>query len=102
MALNHGVSLSFYFDDPEGHLIEVFWPTGVACRPCHGDPINLTLSEEALRTHMAELAIHSGAPWRERCDPAGYQRRKILASPARVVSKPRPIADHASPNYAYS
>ena len=23
MALNHGVSLSFYFDDPEGHLIEV-------------------------------------------------------------------------------
>ena len=102
MALNHGVSLSFYFDDPEGHLIEVYWPTGVACRPCHGDPINLTLSEEALRTHMAELAIHSVAPWRERCDPAGYQRRKILASPARVVSKPRPIADHASPNYAYS
>ena len=38
MALNHGVSLSFYFDDPEGHLIEVFWPTGVDCRPCHGDP----------------------------------------------------------------
>jgi catechol 2,3-dioxygenase-like lactoylglutathione lyase family enzyme len=25
MALNHGVSLSFYFDDPEGHLIEVYW-----------------------------------------------------------------------------
>ena len=42
MALNHGVSLSFYFDDPEGHLIEVYWPTGVACRPRHGDPIDLT------------------------------------------------------------
>jgi catechol-2,3-dioxygenase len=42
MALNHGVSLSFYFDDPEGHLIEVYWPTGVACRPRHGEPIDLT------------------------------------------------------------
>jgi catechol-2,3-dioxygenase len=41
MALNHGVSLSFYFDDPEGHLIEVYWSTGVACRPRHGDPIDL-------------------------------------------------------------
>jgi AraC-like DNA-binding protein/catechol 2,3-dioxygenase-like lactoylglutathione lyase family enzyme len=36
MALNHGVSLSFYFDDPEGHLIEVYWPTGAACRPGRG------------------------------------------------------------------
>ena len=49
MALNHGVSLSFYFDDPEGHLIEIYWPTGVACPPRHGDPIDLTLPEEALR-----------------------------------------------------
>jgi catechol-2,3-dioxygenase len=31
MALNHGSSLAFYFDDPEGHLVEVCWPTGVAC-----------------------------------------------------------------------
>ena len=62
MALNHGVSLSFYFDDPEGHLIEVYWPTGVACRPCHGDPINLTLPEEALRRHLAELGAGAGTP----------------------------------------
>ena len=62
MALNHGVSLSFYFDDPEGHLIEVYWPTGVVCRPCHGDPINLTLSEEALRRHLAELGAGAGTP----------------------------------------
>jgi catechol-2,3-dioxygenase len=57
MALNHGVSLSFYFDDPEGHLIEVYWPTGVACRPRHGEPIDLTLPEEALRRDVAELAM---------------------------------------------
>ena len=62
MALNHGMSLSFYFDDPEGHLIEVYWPTGVACRPCHGDPINLTLPEETLRRHPAELGAGAGTP----------------------------------------
>ena len=62
MALNHGVSLSFYFVDPDGHLIEVYWPTGVACRPRHGDPIDLTRSEEALRRDVAELAARAGAP----------------------------------------
>ena len=62
MALKHGVSLSFYFDDPEGHLIEIYWPTGVACPPRHGDPIDLTLPEEALRRDVAELAARAGAP----------------------------------------
>ena len=57
MALNHGVSLSFYFDDPEGHLIEVYWPTGVACRQPHVEPIDLTLSEEALQRQVRELAV---------------------------------------------
>ena len=28
-ALNHGVSLSFYFDDPAGNMVEVYWATGV-------------------------------------------------------------------------
>ena len=60
-ALNHGVSLSFYFDDPEGHLIEVYWPTGAACRPRHGDAIDLTRSEEALRRDVAQLAARAGA-----------------------------------------
>ena len=61
MALNHGVSLSFYFDDPEGHLLEVYWPTGAACRPLHGDAIDLTQSEEALRRDLAELTARAGA-----------------------------------------
>jgi len=56
MALNHGVSLSFYFDDPEGHLIEVYWPTGIACLPRHGDSIDLTLPEEALQRDVREVA----------------------------------------------
>jgi catechol-2,3-dioxygenase len=56
LALNHGVSLSFYFDDPEGHLIEVYWPTGIDCLARHGDPIDLTLPEEALRQDVREVA----------------------------------------------
>jgi catechol-2,3-dioxygenase len=72
MALKHGVSLSFYFDDPEGHLIEVYWPTGVACRPCHGDPIDLTRSEAALRQDVAELEARAGATtMADRAKPGG-------------------------------
>jgi len=56
MALNHGVSLSFYFDDPEGHLIEVYWSTGIDCLPRHGDPIDLTLPEEGLRRDVRKVA----------------------------------------------
>jgi catechol-2,3-dioxygenase len=56
MAFNHGASLAFYFEDPEGHLLEVYWPTGVACRQPHADPIDLTRSEEALRRTVRELA----------------------------------------------
>jgi catechol-2,3-dioxygenase len=53
MAFNHGVSLAFYFRDPEGHLIEMYWPTPVrnlAHRqriPVLLDPIDLDLPEEA-------------------------------------------------------
>jgi len=56
MALNHGVSLSFYFDDPEGHLIEVFWSMGIDSLPRHGDPIDLTLPEKALRREVRQVA----------------------------------------------
>ena len=56
MAFNHGVSIAFYFDDPEGHLTEVYWPTGVAWRQPYGDPIDLTLSEEAIQRKVRELA----------------------------------------------
>ena len=56
MAFNHGVSLAFYFDDPEGHLIEVYWPTGVAWPQPYGVPIDLTLSEEAIEQKVRELA----------------------------------------------
>ena len=29
MTMNHGCSLAFYIDDPEGNMIEIYWPTGL-------------------------------------------------------------------------
>ena len=55
MAFNHGVSFAFYFEDPEGHLIEVYWPTGATWRQPYGEAIDLTLSEEALQEKVREL-----------------------------------------------
>jgi catechol-2,3-dioxygenase len=62
MALNHGVSLSLYFEDPEGHVLEIYWPTGVACAPIHGDPVDLTRSDTELRQAISELAARAGPP----------------------------------------
>jgi catechol-2,3-dioxygenase len=56
MAFNHGVSIAFYFEEPEGHLIEVYWPTGVAWPQPYGDPIDLALSEGATQRKVRELA----------------------------------------------
>jgi catechol-2,3-dioxygenase len=56
MAFNHGASIAFYFEDPEGHLIEVYWPTGVASPQPYADPIDLALSEEAIERKVREPA----------------------------------------------
>ena len=47
-SADHLVSLAFYFDDPAGNMVEVYWPTGRACHQPYGDPIDLADSEEAL------------------------------------------------------
>jgi catechol 2,3-dioxygenase-like lactoylglutathione lyase family enzyme len=45
---SHVVSFAFYFQDPEGNLIEIYWPTGLrASQPC-AEPIDLTKTEEEL------------------------------------------------------
>jgi catechol-2,3-dioxygenase len=86
MAYNHGASLAFYFDDPEGHLIEVYWPTGVACRQPHVEPIDLTLSEEALQRKVRELAAGSSAP--PASDPARVEpAREFQRDQARSFSE---------------
>jgi len=49
-AFNHGVSFAFYFEDPDGHLIEVYWPTGAlrSYRQPYAEPLDLTQSDEVL------------------------------------------------------
>ncbi len=63
LSLNHGVSLAFYFDDPEGNMIEVYWPTGLDYGQPYGHPIDLTLPEKALRRDVEELASRHGLSW---------------------------------------
>lgn len=41
MALNHGCSLSLYFHDPEGNMLEVFWATGERTERPVAEPFNV-------------------------------------------------------------
>lgn len=61
-ALNHGVSLAFYFQDLEDNLIEIYWPTDLASKQPDSYPIDLTLPETILRENMAELATQTDTP----------------------------------------
>ena len=54
----HGVSFAFYFEDPEGNVIEVFWPTGLEYPQPFAEKIDLTKTEEEL---MKELKVLTGA-----------------------------------------
>lgn len=63
MSLNHGVSLAFYFDDPEGNMIEIYRATGLAYGQPYGHPIDLTQPEEALLRDIEALAARHGLAW---------------------------------------
>ncbi len=48
-AANHGVSFAFYFDDPDGNMIEVYWPTGdLSRRQPQMEPLDLSQPDEVL------------------------------------------------------
>jgi len=48
-AANHQASLAFYFDDPDGNMIEVYWPTGDVSRTQpQMEPLDLSQSDDAL------------------------------------------------------
>lgn len=57
-VLNHGVALAFYFDDPAGNLVKLYWSTGGSYPQPHGHPIDLNLSEAALRQDVVDLVAH--------------------------------------------
>ena len=60
-TLNHGVAFAIYFTDPEGNLIELYWPTGR-----EGfwlpfiRPLDLNQSEETLMQVLAATEPHAG------------------------------------------
>jgi len=62
-ALNHGVSLAFYFDDPEGNMVEIYWATGLRYGQPYGHAIDLGLAGDELLRGVAELAERIGKTW---------------------------------------
>jgi catechol-2,3-dioxygenase len=61
-ALNHGTEFSFYFDDPEGHMIEIYWGTNLPIRRALADPIDLDRPEEELLREVERVAKQFGLP----------------------------------------
>src|SRR5215472_595307 len=61
---NHGVSFAFYFDDPDGNMIEVYWPTGELSRSLQPqmEPLDLSEPDEALLEKILAKHPQSGAP----------------------------------------
>ena len=59
-SLNHATEFSFYFEDPEGHLIEIYWATNLHIPDAYAEPIDLDLPEEVLRQEVDRLAAHFG------------------------------------------
>lgn len=54
---NHGASFAFYFNDPDGNLIEVYWPTGDhRLKQPQLFPLDLSQSDEVLLQTLAEMA----------------------------------------------
>src|SRR5215469_1964929 len=46
---NHGVSFAFYFEDPDGNMVEIYWPTGdLSSRQPFVEPLDLSQPDEVL------------------------------------------------------
>src|SRR6202047_3395377 len=55
-VFNHRVSFAFYFYDPDGNMIEVYWPTGdLSCTQPYAEPLDLSQSDEALLEKKTSL-----------------------------------------------
>ena len=67
-AADHGVSLAFYFDDPDGNMIEVYWPTRDGGRSRTGAACDGTARSVAAR---GSVACEGGA--QARLDPCSRE-----------------------------
>jgi catechol 2,3-dioxygenase-like lactoylglutathione lyase family enzyme len=62
-AFNHRVSFAFYFDDPDGNMIEVYWPTGdLSWRQPQAKPLDLSQPDEVLLQQLANMVWAAGIP----------------------------------------
>ncbi|WP_067670911.1 VOC family protein [Nocardia miyunensis] len=77
-VVNHGISISFYFLDPEGNRMQVYWPTGVDHVQPESVVIDLDQSNDAILNAVRALppretstAHHYGADAGKRLVSAG-------------------------------
>jgi catechol-2,3-dioxygenase len=55
-AFNHGASFAFYFEDLDGHLIEVYWPTeNLTLKQPIVSPLDLSLPDDVLLQELANM-----------------------------------------------
>jgi catechol-2,3-dioxygenase len=75
-VVNHRVSFAFYFADPDGNMIEVYWPTGDLSRSQpQMEPLDLSQPDDALlknitATHAKAVGIAGGANGNRNCGAA--------------------------------
>jgi hypothetical protein len=55
-TFNRGASFAFYFDDPEGNMIEVYWPTGdLGLKQPQDFPLDLSQPGAVLLQQLANM-----------------------------------------------
>jgi len=73
-GLNHGNSWSLYFRDPDGNNVEIYTDTGWYVAQPFGDPLDLSLSNEAIITLTDErISAIEGA------EPAAQWAKRLAA-----------------------
>jgi catechol-2,3-dioxygenase len=85
-AFNHRVSFAFYFDDPDGNMIEVYWPTGdLSRRQPQAEPLDLSQPDEVLLESRNPSSRRFGK--RNSADRAGSLTRGYPTSRSSVVER---------------
>ena len=55
-TFNYGASFAFYFDDPDGNVIEIYWPTGdLRLKQPQAVPRDLSKPDEVLFQQLANM-----------------------------------------------
>jgi catechol-2,3-dioxygenase len=55
-VFNHRVSFAFYFDDPDGNTVEVYWPTGdLRLKQPQAVPLDLSKPDKVLFQQLANM-----------------------------------------------